>query len=106
MEITLDDVIPYIAVWTCLAFFLLFALYYRVWKLYKTKPKTSEDKKEQERLYHNYAVLLFSGSLVYAAVLCVLFYIGAPIKQTRALLLLLLFFSVNFIIFIKQFRKS
>lgn len=105
MEITLNDVLPFIWGWIGFAVVLFLTVYYRVWKLYKTKPKTSEDKKERERLFGNYAVCLFSGILVFGAILCILVNIGAPIKQPKSLTLLLLSFSVYFILIIRNYRK-
>ena len=107
MEITLNDVMPYIVAWSCLALGLLSALCYRVWKLSRNSPKveTPEKFEEREILYSNYAVLLFSGILVYGAVFCVLVYIGAPFKQPRELFSLLLFFSISFIILMRKFQK-
>ena len=108
MGITLNDVMPYIVAWSCLAFGLLFALCYRVWKLSRNSPKAEmpEKFKEREILYSNYVVLLFSGVLVYGAVLCVLVYIGAPFKQPRELFSLLLFFSITCIVLMRKFQKN
>ncbi len=106
MEITLNDVLPFIWGWTGFAFALFLTLCYHAWKLIKAKPKTSEAKKEQDKLAAKYAVYLFSGMLIYAAVLCILYYIGAPIKQTKSLILLLLFFAMYFILIVRNYRNA